>query len=175
MPSNLHQLQLTYNLIEDRLLLTFFTHDYCEYRFWITRHLVKGLWDTLQQFKKADLTEGVKDKWEQREEERLAESQVKKESTQAQASKYTTKINQYPLGEVPLLLYKLMVKPEEGLLHFRLENLEGKFIEFSADRTIIALLSQLIFKAVGQTDWELTQMMSATTGPEHAGPVLGFL
>ena len=96
----------------------------------------------------------MQDETQQREEERKADAAVKKERQQPQANKFATRITKCPFGETPLLLYKIMAKHnEQGAIHFRLEDLDGKSIEFMGDLKFLHVLSQLIHKAILQTDW----------------------
>lgn len=45
----LHQINVGHAAEQDRLLVRISTTDKLEYRFWLTRHLVRGLWDGLVQ------------------------------------------------------------------------------------------------------------------------------
>jgi hypothetical protein len=49
MPARLHQLHVEYAPAEDRVLLKLNTTDRKELRLWLTRRVVKGFWDMLQQ------------------------------------------------------------------------------------------------------------------------------
>lgn len=44
---SLQQINVTYDARQDRLLVRMNTSEHVEYRFWITRRLVKGLWQGL--------------------------------------------------------------------------------------------------------------------------------
>ena len=47
MAAQLHQLTLTFDPIEDRILLRIGTAENTEYRLWLTRRFVKVLWKAL--------------------------------------------------------------------------------------------------------------------------------
>ncbi len=150
--SNLQQIQLNYDSVQDRLVLIFCTQDFAEYRFWITRRVLKALWSILQRLRQ-DLSSDLS---QQREEDQKASSMIQKEKQQPQTSKYATKITHYPLGETPLLLYKIMAKPiDQGHILLHLEDNEGKSIEFGGDATLVNVLCQLIYKTSAQTEWDL--------------------
>lgn len=154
MSSNLHQMQLSYDQVQDRLVLALLTQDFSEYRFWITRRAVKGLWNILTQLLQAD----QKNQLEQQRVSRQIAEQIQQEKTQHRpaANKYGTRITRRPLGDEPLLLAKIMARPSEQsrcFLHF--EDIKGQSIEFSGDITIVMALCQLILQAIKQAEWDL--------------------
>lgn len=150
MGSQLQKLQLTFDRHEDRLVLIFFTTDFSEYRFWITRRMVIQFWQVLKKLEEILLKSDV----EKQEETKKASSHIQHEATQAAATKYATSVTKQPLGDRPLLLYKLQAKAlENGRAFFHLEDIEGKNIEFSGDKQVLAGLIQLIAKTIPQTEW----------------------
>lgn len=154
MPSRLHQLQIAYDMLQDRLVLIMHTQDFCEYRFWITRHIAKGLWNILVQLLKAD----QKNQLQQMQAQKQIENQIKKEKEQHQAAadKYATQMTRRPLGDEPLLLFKIMAKPDEqGHFLLHLEDPQGRSLEFGGDSTIILALCQLMKQTITHTDWDL--------------------
>lgn len=155
MSSQLHQIQLGYDLLQDRLILTLSTQDFNEYRFWITRQAVRGLWNILIQLLKAD----EKTRPQQIQEGTKIGELIEKEKAQRQpiAGKYATSMTKRPLGDEPLLLYKVIAQPhEDGGFRLHLEDTQGRSIEFGGNSSIILGLCQLIKKTVQQgTDWNL--------------------
>ncbi len=153
MSSPLHQIQLTYDQAQDRLILTVSTQDLNEFRFWITRHMLKKLWEVLQKVREMF----AKDSTQQQEENVQASTQVQKEMQQPTANKYGTRMSRRPLGEEPLLLHKFSITPnKQRQVIFCLEDTQTKKIEFSGDGVLLAALCQLIQKTTSQTDWDLT-------------------
>lgn len=153
MSSNLQQIQLNYDQMQDRLVLTLCTENYCEYRFWITRNMVQGVWQILQGLRK----EQSKDDPNRLEKEKKASSSIHKERQNPLATKYTTPISQHPLGAEPLLLYKVGAKLiENGKVFFHFEDPQAKSIEFVGSEMLIDVLSQLIYKISPQTNWGLS-------------------
>lgn len=151
MPSNLHQIQLTYDQVQDRLMLNFSTQDLYEYRFWVTRRVVRGFWEILQQIAK-DIPPEQMSKFNGPQ---AAQEQVKQEVQIAEANKYATRLTRRPFGEEPLLLCKISATPSEGNVHFHLEDFQGKSVDFAGDSFLALLLIQLIVRIMPKTEWDL--------------------
>lgn len=152
MASGLQKILLTYDQVQDRLILSFYAHDFTEYRFWVTRRMVKSLWDVLQRLRDAL----SKSELQEREEDRRAAKQVKPENTSPEGDKFGNRMSRRPLGEEPLLLCKVMAKPvDKDHIAFRLEDQHGKSIDFTGSSNIVALLSQLILATLPKTSWDL--------------------
>lgn len=153
MASGMKKILLSYDQVQDRLLLTFFTHDFNEYRFWITRHMMKVFWEVLCRLRdKLSQTE-----LQERVEDRKAAQQVKPESSLAEADKYGTKMSQRPFGDDPLLLFQVMARVlDNDRIFLRLVGLHDKSIEFTGTAQMVPLLSQLILKTLPNTRWDLT-------------------
>lgn len=154
MTSNLQQLQLTFDKVQDRLVLTLFTQDFLEYRFWLTRRLTKALWEILLKLLNSD----QKNNLQKNQEQKQIADQIEKEKQQRQpiAEKYGTPMTKKPFGEEPLLIFKIVAKQGDkghSLLHF--EDAKGHSIEFGGDSRIIMALCQLIQRTAEQADWGL--------------------
>lgn len=154
MSSPLQQMQIAYDPLQDRLVFTIFTQDFCEYRFWITRHILKGIWNGMMQLLQADQKNQLKLK----EESKKAAEQIQKEKAQRQpgAEKFATSATRRPLGDEPLLLAKFFAKPmERNTFLVHLEDARGVSIEFNGESSIIVAFCQLILQAVSRSDWNL--------------------
>jgi hypothetical protein len=152
--SRLQQLQVGYDQLQDRILLTLFTTDFSEYQFWITRRATKALWGILTKL----LEKEHKDQLQRlHEEERIAEQiSREKEQRQASAERFGTKLTRRPLGDEPLLLYKIMGKAlERGQFALRFEDSQGRFLEVGGESAILLALCELIKKSSLQAEWQL--------------------
>lgn len=154
MSSNLHQLQLNYDQLQDRLTLILLTQDFCEYRFWITRRVAKAFLDMLMKLLEKD----QKDQLRRLQEEQQIAEQIQKEKEQHHpgADRYGTSVTRRPLGDEPLLLYKVMAKSLAGghfLLH--LEDPQGRSLEVGGDSKIVLALFQLVEKSALKAEWNL--------------------
>lgn len=151
MAAPLNQLQLSYSPEQDRILLTLSTKDRAEYRIWITRRTLKGLWNLLGELKKLLLKQGMPSM-----DARGATERIHKDTPQPLASKYGTNIAKHPLGDTPLLLNKITARPlQNGLINLKLESLEGVAIDFAADDGLLNALSQMLNQTATKAEWDL--------------------
>lgn len=154
MSSPLQQLQLSYDQLQDRLVLSLHTKDFCEYRFWITRHVTSAFWKILLELLKAD----QKGQLEHARESKKASEQIQQEKMQRQATadKFAQRVMRRPLGEEPLLLAKIQAKiAENGVAFLHLEDVQGRSIEFTGNSTIVVALCQLIQETIKKANWNL--------------------
>lgn len=151
----LNQIQLTYIPQEDRLLLSLQTQDFLEYRFWITRYLIKPFWHLLMELLKADR----KSAEQHRLESELYLKSILDERDQHRpiADKLSQHIAKQPFGTQAYLISKISGKPAENhtsILHF--EDIQGNFVECAGDSTIIIAICQLILQTIKIAQWDLT-------------------
>lgn len=152
MASSLHQVQLTYDFQQDRLMLSLNTKDFFEYRFWITRRVIKGFWSLLKQLKGSFVHAQAK----QAVDDRAIADKIQEEVKNVEAAKYSTRVTRSPMGDEPQLLCKLEATPtEEGRVHFHLVGHSGQFIDFTGDPVLVTILIELITKVLPKTDWDL--------------------
>ncbi len=150
--SNLEQLKITFEPIQDRLVLIFFTRDFTEFRFWLTRRMTKKFHGLLKQLQSTVIKSEVEKKYE----EEKAQQNVQQEAVQQEASKYGMQLSRNPLGMEPLLLTQVKISADEqGRLMCRFESHTGNHIDFNMDTSFIVMLIQLIEKALPYTDWDL--------------------
>ncbi len=173
--SQMHQMQLTYVAVEDRLLFRVNTKARQEFRFWMTRRYTAMLWHTLTQLlanrasapgvapavpHSDPLAEAAKQ--EIKHQEVVSQADFK---TQYQESTYL------PLGESPILLFSIGVKPgpqSEALLCLHPE--QGQGIEMVLNEQIVHSLCQLILDTATRAEWGLNLAFVPGTGPAAEGP-----
>lgn len=152
MASHLKKLQLAYHAEQDRLLLTLATHDLSEYRLWITRRMLKDLWDLLQQV----LKRLNRDPTIQQDTQKEASTHITTEQQHPTAKQYAMPISRYPLGQEPILLRQLSLNIKTPqIIHVILQDIHGNTMEFDGDPVLLDGLSQLIQQVSAQTDWGL--------------------
>lgn len=154
MPSNLYQLEVSYNQIQDRLLLKIYTQDLAEYRFWMTRYFLKGLWGVLNTLLECDAKGSVEHAKEKQEiEKRYSREQAERRPI---ANKYGTKLTKTPLGDEPLLLLGVVADvAETGALIIKFQVEKEKTIEISANSKTIISLQKLLAETARRADWKL--------------------
>lgn len=154
MSTQLQQLQLNYDQLQDRLVLTLFTNDWSEFQFWLTRKITQGLWKILIQLLNADQKTDIQHQQETQQVEKTIEQE--KNQRQKEAEKYSKRLTRKPFGEEPLLIFKIMARPQEkGCFFLHLEDNKGQSIEFGGDSKMLIALCQLIKRVSKQADWHL--------------------
>jgi hypothetical protein len=154
MPGNLYQLELTFDPLQDRLLLRLYTEDFAEFRLWLTRRYVKILWKTL----KKTLDEDWKDEREHEKEFHVIEQKFQEEQSQRQAAtqKYTNRVTHTPLGQDPILVSRLYVRPnKQSPSMLGMQDEQGKRVEIAADSKIILSLCKLLTEINKKAEWDL--------------------
>jgi len=163
----LHQIQLTYNEKQDRVLLRLSTTDNVEFQFWLTRRFIKRLWGLLVKLLEQD---------------RPVRQQVDPESKRtvlgirhegfAQQGNfnapYEAREYQQPLGNEPLLVTRAEGKPREnGSYLLRLHPEQGQGVDIVLDTKLLHLFTKLLQQVVGKTDWDI-KLELYEAGPEPA-------
>lgn len=172
--SQMHQMQLTYVATEDRMLFRVNTKARQEFRFWMTRRYVAILWHTLMQIlakTQAETQESTGTpapdslveaaKKEMKHQEVVSQADFK---TQYQESTYL------PLGEQPILLFGIGVKPApdgQPLLCMHPHN--GQGIEMVMGEQILHSFCKLIQDTVAKAEWGLN-LSFTPDGPAQEGP-----
>lgn len=154
MSTQLQQIQLNYDQVQDRLVLILFTNDWSEFRFWLTRKITQMLWKIFLQLLQAD----QKSELQHQQETHQVEKTIEQESSQRQkdAEKYSSRLTRKPFGDDPLLIFKIVAKPDEkGLFFLHLEDIKGRSIEFGGDSKMVIAICQLIKRVSKQADWRL--------------------
>lgn len=154
MPSTLQHIQLTYHPLEDRLILTFFTSDFSEFRFWLTRNCTQALWQMLKELLKKIGT----DPSLLSQEKKVISHQIQEEKKQhhAEAEKYGTPMSRTPFGKEPILINKIAAKEVNGLFLISFEDVKGHIIEFNGQYKILIALEELVQQLEKKAKWNLS-------------------
>jgi len=161
--SRLHQMQISFIPIQDRLLFKINTLDKQEYQFWLTRRYVKLLWARLLEL--LEETHNVRHSVQQTKSAILSfqhESMVSKANFQTQ---YQGESTQTP--QEPILLSKLgLKKRQEGGQLLCLYPEKGQGIEFQFDEMMLHSLCKLLSESTQHAEWGLNlKIMILTTKP----------
>jgi hypothetical protein len=153
--SSIHQIQMVYQPLEDRILMRVSSTERAEFRFWMTRRYVKLLWQVLVKMMERDpAAAALPDEKTRRtmvgfqHEDVVRGGQFNKPFAQQSAT--------LPLGETPVLLSRISGKPGAGgyqVLAFHPES--GQGIDLNADTRLLHLITKLLMEAVKQSDWDL--------------------
>ncbi len=171
----MHQMQLSYVATEDRMLFRVNTKERQEFRFWMTRRYVAILWQTLTQLLanrapaplEAPMPVVADPLAEAAKQEILHQQAVSQADfkTQYQESGYL------PLGEAPILLFSIGIKPApDGQAMLCLHPEQGQGIEVVLNEQIVHSLCQLILDTTSKAEWGLSLAFVPGTGPAPETP-----
>jgi hypothetical protein len=169
MSTQLHQLQLAYAPIEDRLLFRVKTRDLAEIRLWLTRRLVMLLWPALLD----QLAGNEQVQRQASEDSRKSVMAFQHEQAVAKADfgrKFTDQVETTPLGTVPILVSRIRLKPGGvGRRTVCFYPDKGQGIEVAMDDKLLHSFCKLLADAVGKTGWGLD--IAVAGEPGAAAPV----
>jgi len=160
--SQLHQIQLKFVPLEDRLLLLLNTSDKAEFKLWLTRRYVKLLWQTLLQLLEKSMTHHhYTDPQKTAAILSFQHEQVIKNadfSSQYEQKPQAT----MPLGNEPILVSKIQIKQrDDDVQVLCLHPDEGKGIEIALDETLLHSFCKILSEAVKNTEWDLDLQISS--------------
>ncbi len=172
MTGRLHQFHVEYAPAEDRVLLKINTTDKRELRLWLTRRVVKGLWNTLQ--KLLERSGGAK----AQSDPDLRKAQIGFDRERAMRGGSTKKpfdddALEFPLGKTPVVLSGVGYKPSAapgglGRLDFR--TVAGHEIGIPAAENILHSLATMLASVNGHTGWDLELETGYSVGEKPARP-----
>lgn len=151
--TSISQLQMNYSPEEDRLLFRVNTTTGEEFRFWLTRRYAQLLIQALEAHRSADpdiATQATPDA-------RQAVQDFKKDAAQEKSdfNQEFRESESFPLGDSPVLAYKLGYRVEEGNLKLSVEPKSGQGINIVLDSTLNFNVSQLLRSAIEKAKWGL--------------------
>lgn len=168
-PPRLEQFNASYEAMQDRILLRIRASDGAEYRFWITRRYMLLLWPILMKMadgfsarKAADpLTRST-----------LAELAHGEAVNQADFSSQYQEGTQFPLGEEPVLLARISLRPVAGDIQtlVLLPN-EGQGVNLDLDEKLVHIVARLLQQTVTAAEWGLN--LEVTPGIGMADTLVG--
>jgi len=161
MSTRLHQLQLAYAPVEDRLLFRLKTREMAEIRLWLTRRLVARLWPALVD----QLAGNVQVQQQASEDSRRSVMAFQHEEAVAKSNfgqKFEEKVEETPLGTAPILVSKVRIKAGGAgrrTLCFYPEK--GQGIELAMDDRLLHSFCKLLADTLRKSDWGLEFAVSA--------------
>lgn len=164
----LHQINVAYDSLQDRLLLRFSTSEKVEYRLWITRRMLKGLWPGLLQL----MGSTPMARQQQAPEAKQAVMAFQREQALAQ-----TKFGKEYEGERmdpaqpgdPMLVFGLRMRPNPAGGH-DIEFLPktGAGVHIRLQDAMVHALAKLLQDGVKATDWDLKLEFPLAPAPQVA-------
>ncbi|MBF0368816.1 MAG: hypothetical protein HQL52_05085 [Magnetococcales bacterium] len=155
MTQSIRQMQIAYAPDEDRLLLKVNTSDQSEFRFWLTRRFLRGLWPGLQQ---ALIAEEAIRSHNDPEAKRaildfLHRGAIDKGDFQ---TPYKEEALQTPLGEKPILVTRTRISEgKDGTRVVAFLPKSGPGIDIGMGRELLHSFYNLLIKVLPKTGWDL--------------------
>lgn len=155
------QMQLAFDAAQDRLLFRVNTEAREEFRFWLTRRLVKLMWPVL-----VKALEGhVQVSAQQDPGARQTVLAFQRQQAVAQADLKTAYRNDalsLPLGEAPVLVARFQVRPGPAGNHIMgLHPEQGQGLELALDGPLLHTFCALLGETTGTTDWDIKLALGA--------------
>ena len=155
MSDSLHQMTIEYRPEHDRLLFRVTTQSHNEYRVWLTRRLVRGLWaPVIKTFKtQPDIQEHVA------EDVKQAVMSIKHQEI-VQAADFTQKHDPEatpdPSTVEPLLVNAVQCVPGEGdTVRLTFKSGTGRDVNLNINEKMLHAFCHLIRSAVDKAEWDL--------------------
>ena len=153
----IHQLQVAFDATEDRLLFRLTTVAGEEFRVFLTRRFVKGLWPLLiktidsKVAVKAPIAEARREVMAFEHEKAVRETDFKTpfQEPPPQAPR------QFPLGEAPYVATQGNIRLVDGVFKLALNPASGQGIEIGLDDRLMHSLCRLIEQSTRSADWDL--------------------
>lgn len=152
---NIHQIQMAYDKLQDRILLRVSTADQTEFRFWITRRYLGLLWTILIKMLERDPLAAV------HADEKMRRTMMGFQHVDAVrggdfAQPYQAAAAALPLGEAPVLLSRVTAKQNpDGKQFLCLHPEQGQGIDIGVNRDLLHMISKLAVDAAAQSGWDL--------------------
>ena len=148
MSDQLHQINISHDSKEDRLLLRVSTGGGDEFRLWLTRRYTALLMGVLN--KEMDKLGGAPSV-------AGSEQTTKMLKNGALEKKYDNeKAQNYPLGEAGVLAFRINThNTDEGILSLELLPEEGKGITLNLNKPLLYMLHNILTQGITQANWGL--------------------
>jgi hypothetical protein len=152
---NIHQIQMRYEKLQDRILLRVSTSARAEFRFWITRRYAKLFWTILIKMLEHDPVAAM------HADEKVRRTMMGFQHADAVRAgefgkQYEETPSALPLGTDPVLLSRVTAKKNADAQQFLCMHPEqGQGIDVSVNVELLHMISKLLVDAVAQSDWDL--------------------
>jgi hypothetical protein len=175
----LHQIQLTYSVEEDRILYraSFRAQGGTlqEVRAWLTRRMVKALWSGIIEALETQVTLDKPQAAHASADIVNMEHQACIEEIKAQGNfgnQYVTG-NTYPLGETPILIHITDFKQNSDQpIRVNMAPAQGQGFEVAYTLPILHGFCSLLKDAVSETDWDMELAMPGSIVPHRGSRML---
>jgi hypothetical protein len=152
---NIHQIQMAYDKLQDRILLRVSTAEHAEFRFWMTRRYVKLLWAMLIKMLERDPVAAVHgDEYVRRAVMGFQHADAVRGGNFDK--KYEDAASALPLGAEPVLLSRITAKQNAGKQQvLSIQPEQGQGIDIVVSIELLHMISKLVVDAAAQSDWDI--------------------
>lgn len=167
MPMNqkIHQMQMVFVPIQDRLMFRLRTTAREEFKLWFTRRCVKLLWQAVQQMLNNTKSGIISDPNTRQVALSLEHVQVMKQVDFRTRYMEDPEIIQ-PLGDEPVLVSSIQIKRgADNIQVLCLRPEHGQGIEIAFDSTLLHTFCKLLEEGVRKADWDLGYRIGDYTMP----------
>ena len=165
MKEKIHQMQIVFAPVQDRLMLRVKTTDRTEFKLWLTRRYVKLLWQALQKMLGRTQPGIIQDSQTKQavlsfeHEQALAKMDFKTPYQEG------SEVNR-PLGDDPVLVSNIQIKPGPGNTQLLSMNTQkGKGVNIALDPNLLHSFCKILADGVKKTDWDLEFKVAHYTAP----------
>jgi hypothetical protein len=164
----IHQMQITRDELEDRLLLRVSTTENSEFRFWLTRRFVKQLWVLL--LKMLEWDRAVQQQLDTGMRQTVMQIQHEGYAQQGDFSKGFEEVQRtLPLGPTPVLLTRGKgTRRDDGLQVLSLQPEQGQGLDMTLDARLLHIFAKLVRDAAAHPDWDLNLALGEPAGEPAA-------
>lgn len=159
MTEPLKQLNITFNPVEDRLLLRMTTgtgESLTEFRIWLTRRFVRVLWKTLERVLEVTTTTDTRVAPDSRNAVLQFQQEAALARTDFSTPYHGSQSAATPLGDQPVLVSKIKVgKGPAGKPILAMQAQDGKGINMAMTPQLVHSLRKLLVDAVRKVEWDL--------------------
>lgn len=172
----LHQLQVIYQVEQDRLLCrASFKRDdggLQEIRTWLTRRMVSNLWPAMIQVLETQVSLEKPDVAHVKSEIVGMEHETSLHRMREAGSfdtPYEAHVDEFPLGEHPLLIHHVDFRMDPGQpIRVTLRPAEGQGFELAMAPAMFHAFCELILEAAGRAEWGLNLKRPGSTAPRSS-------
>ena len=156
----LHQINVTYSGVEDRLLLRVTTRLGDEYRIWLTRRFASLLLNMLN--KAMDKYGGAASLGSSPRTKAMFKSGAMEKAFDEE------KTTNFPLGKKGFLAYGIKsADTPEGNLHLEIFPEKGAGVSLNLDKPLLYMFHNLLTQGIARAEWRLLHGQEVTSGQLH--------
>jgi hypothetical protein len=152
---------------QDRVLFRFNTSEDQEFSFWLTRYVLKGLLQGVQQLSVQALAQAhppaVAQVMQSFQQESVTQQLNFQETFQAAKEK--------PMGDVPLLVTGLLLNQQGEVVTLKFDLESGKSVQVQMNPSVLQVMLALLDKLQGIAHWGVGLTTTGDVSPTDLAPV----